>query len=101
MKAAGKGMVAIEVEGRKMTVPVTLAKDRVTFGWRAWLVCGCGCGRRGRYGYLIDGILRTGTCAKKRLTYFMWSWPDSRWRQTVGRPLMAAARGASTSARFQ
>jgi hypothetical protein len=94
VRAAGRGRLTVEVNGGAVAVEVALSFDRATFGRRTWIACGCGCGQRGRYGYLLDGVLRVRRCTRTKLGYLVWSWPDSAWRVKVGRPVMAARRRA-------
>lgn len=68
---------------------VHLTWDEATFGRRWWLECPK-CLKKRRHLYLVGRELVCRACGG--LIYLEQSWPDSRWRVEVGRPLLQAFR---------
>ena len=83
------GVVALETPaGEKLEAKIALTSDETSIGTRWWFRCACG--TRRRHLHLLDGRLACRAC--HHLTYLENTWPCSRWREDVGRPILRAWR---------
>ena len=75
-------------DGDKIEAKIELTTDETSFGTRWWFRCACG--TRRRHLHLLDGQLACRACL--RLAYVEHTWPCSKWREEVGRPIMRTWR---------
>ena len=94
-KSRGFAKVCVQTEEQKIICTVKLIEDMATFGIRTWFACPI-CGTRRKHLHVNNGHLACRICLGAQ--YLRHSWPGSRWREDVGRPVLKAWRQAKRAA---